>query len=155
MCGAACLAGVERFELRLQAAGPDAQLRDCLAASVLLFLHERRVSGRLTLKGAETVLLDVVSGRPYRIEEYYLGLARYLYGVKYDPDTVCMDGSGRREYCGPQAFHGEPDIVYRNNGDFTFTDVTADAGLTLPDGGQRARGLGVICADCGRRIRCL
>jgi hypothetical protein len=65
----------------------------------------------------------------------------------YDFDRICMDSSGRRDYCGPQVFPGEPDLLYRNDGGATFTDVTAEAGLVLSDGGGRARGLGVLCVD--------
>ena len=82
-------------------------------------------------------------------QDGYLDLVVVHY-VKYDSDMTCMDGSGRREYCGPQVFHGEPDRLYRNNGDFTFTDVTVEAEMVLPEGGARARGLGVVCADLTR-----
>jgi len=70
--------------------------------------------------------------------------------VRFDPDEICMDPAGRRDYCGPQVFHGEPDRLYRNDGGLRFTDVTTDAGLTLPDGGDRSRGLGVLCVDLTR-----
>ncbi|HXJ93253.1 MAG TPA: CRTAC1 family protein [Terriglobia bacterium] len=32
--------------------------------------------------------------------------------------------------CGPRGFRGAPDVLYHNNGDGTFTDVTAKAGVT-------------------------
>jgi hypothetical protein len=32
--------------------------------------------------------------------------------------------------CGPMGYKGDPDALYRNNGDGTFTDVTAAAGVT-------------------------
>jgi len=37
-------------------------------------------------------------------------------------------------YPGPLSYRGQPDALYRNNGDGTFTDVTRDAGLYNPDG---------------------
>jgi hypothetical protein len=37
-------------------------------------------------------------------------------------------------YPGPLAYNGQPDALYRNNGDGTFTDVTEAAGLFNPDG---------------------
>ena len=46
-------------------------------------------------------------------------------------------------YCQPQDFVGEADVLYRNNGDGTFTDVTRAAGVYQP----RSRGLGVVWAD--------
>ena len=36
--------------------------------------------------------------------------------------------------CGPQGFGGGTNILYRNNGDGTFTDVSEDAGITDPRG---------------------
>lgn len=32
--------------------------------------------------------------------------------------------------CGPMGYQGDPDFLYRNNGDGTFTDVTGTAGVT-------------------------
>ena len=67
--------------------------------------------------------------------------------VRYDPEKRCTDPNDRREYCGPRAFHGKPDKLYRNNGDGTFSDVTQTAGVVLPERGSRATGLGVACVD--------
>ena len=50
---------------------------------------------------------------------------------------------GRRDYCGPEDFPAQPDRLYRNNGDGTFTDVSREAGIDLPEG----RGLGVLIAE--------
>ena len=36
--------------------------------------------------------------------------------------------------CGPQGFGGGTNILYRNNGDGTFTDVSEDSGITNPQG---------------------
>lgn len=46
-------------------------------------------------------------------------------------------------YCTPEALNAEPDILYRNNGDGTFSDITEKAGITTPAG----KGLGVVCGD--------
>jgi hypothetical protein len=46
-------------------------------------------------------------------------------------------------YPGPLSYNGEPDALYRNNGDGTFTDVTKEAGLYFPDG----RAMGATAAD--------
>ncbi len=46
-------------------------------------------------------------------------------------------------YCSPQTIRPARHILYRNNGDATFTDVTEQAGLGRTDG----RGLGVVAAD--------
>ena len=37
-------------------------------------------------------------------------------------------------YPGPLSYRGQPDALYRNNGDGTFTDVTKEAGIYQPNG---------------------
>jgi len=44
---------------------------------------------------------------------------------------------------GPLSYHGQKDILYRNNGDGTFTDVTRAAGLDSTEG----RAMGVSACD--------
>ncbi len=46
-------------------------------------------------------------------------------------------------YCPPHAHDPEPDLLYRNNGDGTFTDISESAGLS----DAAAPGLGVLVAD--------
>jgi hypothetical protein len=46
-------------------------------------------------------------------------------------------------YPGPLAYAGQPDALYRNNGDGTFSDVTREAGLFRPEG----RAMSAIAAD--------
>ncbi|MGC9972547.1 MAG: CRTAC1 family protein [Bryobacteraceae bacterium] len=46
-------------------------------------------------------------------------------------------------YPGPLSYSGQPNALYRNNGDGTFTDVTKEAGLYKPDG----RAMSVTVAD--------
>jgi hypothetical protein len=46
-------------------------------------------------------------------------------------------------YPGPLSYEGSADTLYRNNGDGTFTDVTKQAGLYVPDG----RGMSAAIAD--------
>ena len=55
--------------------------------------------------------------------------------VKYDieSDSVCMN-KGVRVYCDPRLYEGELDILYHNNGDGTFTDVTKSAGFSEATG---------------------
>ena len=54
---------------------------------------------------------------------------------------VCRDGD-RQEYCGPNQFRGLGCVLYHNNGDGTFSDVTAKAGLSYP-----GRGWGLVAGD--------
>jgi hypothetical protein len=58
------------------------------------------------------------------------------------------DGKFRSYYAaagfpGPLSYPGQPDTLYRNNGDGTFTDVTAEAGVVNPDG----RGMSGVALD--------
>ena len=50
---------------------------------------------------------------------------------------------GYRAYCHPDNYAGVANILYRNNGDGTFTDVSTKAGIANPNG----KGLGVAFAD--------
>ena len=63
--------------------------------------------------------------------------------VSYDSAIVCTDKAGRPDYCGPKGFSGLPDILYHNDGDGTFTDVSERAGIIT----EMYRGLGVVSAD--------
>ena len=66
--------------------------------------------------------------------------------VKYDMDhnVVCGDPAPeKRAYCHPDSFPGTSPRLYRNNGDGTFSDVTAAAKLVNPDG----KSLAVALAD--------
>src|SRR5262245_15803385 len=63
-----------------------------------------------------------------------LFVARYL---DYDIKTAPYCGykkEGYRMYCDPQQFDGLPNLLYRNNGDGTFTDVSRKAGVANPAG---------------------
>ncbi|OHB84295.1 MAG: hypothetical protein A2V98_18800 [Planctomycetes bacterium RBG_16_64_12] len=47
-------------------------------------------------------------------------------------------------YPGPSHFPPWPSLLFRNNSDGTFTDVSEQSGVSLHPG----RGMGMICADC-------
>ncbi|MFQ5638435.1 MAG: CRTAC1 family protein [bacterium] len=72
--------------------------------------------------------------------------------VKFDPDRYPLteeDGSdclykGVLSGCGPWRYEGEQDILYRNNGDGAFTDITEQAGLSATAG---FRGFGTVLVD--------
>jgi hypothetical protein len=66
-------------------------------------------------------------------------VANYL---KYD-DGKFRDFYPAQGYPGPLSYGGEPDRLYRNNGDGTFTEVTHEAGVFRPDG----RAMSVTAAD--------
>jgi len=58
-------------------------------------------------------------------------------------DVDCAAPTGAPDYCAPTAYRPQPDRLYRNDGDGTFTDVTATA-LT---GGAAGPALGVVAID--------
>ena len=72
-----------------------------------------------------------------------------LYVCRYGKWTLetnpyCGDrAAGLRVFCSPLTVEPEADVLRRNNGDGTFTDVTAAAGVD----GRPGRALGVIAAD--------
>jgi enediyne biosynthesis protein E4 len=53
------------------------------------------------------------------------------------------DVRGIRAYCSPKSFDGQPNMLFHNNGDGTFTDVSDASGV----GGQIGKGMGVAFAD--------
>ena len=64
--------------------------------------------------------------------------------VDWDPryEPACMGLNGRG-YCHPDSFPPLTDTLYRNNGDGTFTNVSAETGISKVEG----RGMGVAFAD--------
>lgn len=50
---------------------------------------------------------------------------------------------GYPAYCSPREFHGLPNMLYRNNGDGTFTDVSEESGI----GKHLGKGMGAAFAD--------
>ncbi len=66
--------------------------------------------------------------------------------VKWDPasELFCGDAArGVRTYCHPRFYEPLPDLLYHNNGDGTFTDVSAASGIAAHPG----KGMGVAIAD--------
>ena len=70
--------------------------------------------------------------------------------IDFDPKTAPLPESGPCKYkgilvaCGPPGLKGGKNILFRNNGDGTFTDVSEAAGILKTEG---AYGLGVIVSD--------
>jgi hypothetical protein len=67
-----------------------------------------------------------------------------LYVTRYVDFTVarnktCIIANNTAGYCHPNAYNSLPDVLYRNNGDGTFTDVTSQLGVKRP-----GNGLGVV-----------
>jgi len=58
-------------------------------------------------------------------------------------NKYCSAMQNIRTYCHPNVYKPVPHILYRNNGDGTFTDITKEAGVYRTDG----NGLGVVFGD--------
>ncbi len=65
---------------------------------------------------------------------------------KHDRHKDCVSLDGSPDYCSPQSFPGTSDVLYHNNGDGSFTDMSKPAGI----GAVAEPGLGVVCADLNR-----
>ena len=70
-------------------------------------------------------------------------MTRYL-DWSFKTNRYCGENPpGYRAYCHPDNYDGATNILYHNNGDGTFTDVSEKAGIANPHG----KGLGVAFAD--------
>jgi hypothetical protein len=64
--------------------------------------------------------------------------------LDWSPDNSRVCGSpGKRLSCPPSLYKGQPNTLYHNNGDGTFTDVSSAMGIA----GQIGKGMGVAIAD--------
>ncbi|MEE8608521.1 MAG: CRTAC1 family protein [Nitrospiraceae bacterium] len=72
----------------------------------------------------------------------YVFLNEEITPVRGTADPICKY-MGKDVMCGPRGLPGQPDALYRNSGDGTFTDVTESAGIRDPG----YYGLGVIFSD--------
>jgi hypothetical protein len=73
------------------------------------------------------------------LDLYVANYLEYSYGVH----KTCLTERGDRDYCLPHAYRPALHRLYHNQGDGTFRDVSAKAGL----GEARGNGLGVLAAD--------
>ncbi len=71
-----------------------------------------------------------------------LFVANYV-NFRFEAHRRCRSAGGRRDYCGPQAYEGEADLLLHNRGNGTFEDLTGPAGLLAAP----SSGLGVVAAD--------
>lgn len=113
--------------------GPDALYRNSGDGT---FDNITRVAGILNSNwGSSVAFLDF--DRDGFLDIY---VTNYLV---YESAVVCTDEAGRRDFCGPQVFSPVPDILYRNEGDGSFSDVSEISGI----GRAGSRGLGVAVGD--------
>jgi hypothetical protein len=72
-----------------------------------------------------------------------LFVVRYVdYSV--EKNYFCGDpAAGKRDYCSPKVYPPTTNLLFHNNGDGTFTDISASSGIAAAQG----KGLGVVVAD--------
>ncbi|MHC1766275.1 MAG: CRTAC1 family protein [Verrucomicrobiia bacterium] len=65
--------------------------------------------------------------------------------LEYDKGAFQRTGAYYKadNFPGPLSYPGQPDTLFRNNGDGTFTDITKESGLWEPTG----RGMGAVACD--------
>ncbi len=63
--------------------------------------------------------------------------------VDYRPTRACSGPDGRPDFCGPKSFPPVPDVLLHNQGNGTFRDVSAAAGIAS----TASPGLGLVCLD--------
>jgi len=86
--------------------------------------------------GAGASFLDIEGDGD--LDLYVANYIQFSYDAK--PPSVFR---GRKVYPGPVVFPAEPDRLYRNNGDGTFTDISRQAGIS----GLASWGMGTAAAD--------
>ena len=92
--------------------------------------------GAGNLMGAGTSFLDIDADG--LLDLYVANYVNFTYETH---KTYLLQGY--KEYAGPRDFEGVPDILYRNNGDGTFTDISQSAGISQHAG----TGMGIVSAD--------
>jgi len=63
--------------------------------------------------------------------------------IDYSSKVLCPDSLGRRHYCTPTLYQSTHGLLFHNNGDGTFTDVTSGSAI----GRAMGKGLGVVATD--------
>jgi hypothetical protein len=72
-----------------------------------------------------------------------LFVVRYL-DYSIEKNYFCGDSAkGTRDYCDPRLYPPITNLLFRNNGDGTFTDVSESSGIAA----SRGKGLGVVVTD--------
>lgn len=114
-------------------------------------LYHNEGNGRFTDRTAAANLGDPGWGTSAAFADYDgdgdLDLYLVNYGEMTMENNVRCGPADFSQYCGPQAYEGTPDILYRNEGNGIFRDVTAEAGMTQQTAYLIGTGLGVVWTD--------
>jgi len=86
--------------------------------------------------GAGACFLDIEGDGD--LDLYCANYVRFTY-----QNHVNVVVGGFPQYAGPKDYEPEPDILFRNNGDGTFTDISQQAGIAAHAG----TGMGMVCLD--------
>jgi enediyne biosynthesis protein E4 len=62
-----------------------------------------------------------------------------------ETNKLCPGPDGKPGYCSPDVYEGAYDVLYRNNGDGSFTDVSKASGVH-----REGRGMGLVASDFDR-----
>jgi hypothetical protein len=115
-------------------------------------LHNEHGTGKFTDVTAKAGVGDTEHGPRYATSaafgDYDNDGRLDLYVCHYSPWTaqsnvVCHTAHNQPEYCTPDVYDADVHLLYHNNGDGTFTDVTRKSGIAQVKG----RGLGVAWLD--------
>jgi len=104
--------------------------------------------GRFADVTAESGLVNPLWGMSAAFLDYdrdgWLDLVVVNY-LDYDPKKECISPEGKKDYCGPNVFHGTCSKLFHNRGSTRprFEDVSFASGI----GRLPGPGLGVVCAD--------
>ena len=86
--------------------------------------------------GAGTCFLDADADGD--LDLYVANYVKFTY-----ENHVPRSMDGYPQYAGPKDYDPEPDVLYRNEGDGTFTDVSRESGV----GTVAGTGMGMVCGD--------
>ena len=86
--------------------------------------------------GAGACFLDIEGDGD--LDLYCANYVRFTY-----ENHVDLAVGGFPQYVGPKDYEPEPDTLFRNNGDGTFTDISTEAGISEHAG----TGMGMVCLD--------
>ncbi len=89
-----------------------------------------------TRVGAGTCFLD--ADKDGDLDLYVANYLKFSYATHVETST-----KGFPVYANPRHYPADPDTLYRNNGDGTFTDVSAESGV----GAHAGWGMGIVCGD--------